>query len=126
MATAVHDQESGWMMLAREHAPTGHAVKERACVTSGDEHSFALNGGGVGPLDGDAMRGVLARKTECCRQASRSYLLHANETDAYERMPAVELWPKWLWQDTLHDGRVGPEIHEQPPLNYAFDDRNAH
>jgi hypothetical protein len=38
----------------------------------------------------------------------------------------MELRPKWLGEDALHQCGVCAEIDEQPPLDDAFDDWNAH
>jgi len=38
----------------------------------------------------------------------------------------MELGPKRRWQDSLHHRWLGPEIDEQPSLDSAFDDWNAH
>src|SRR5262245_2038898 len=114
------------MMLAGKHSSARDPVEERARITARNEHTFALNAGRIIPLDGDAMSGVLARQTENARQARGSNLFQADEADAHQRMSFVKLGSKRSWKDALHDGRISSEINEQPSLDCAFDDWNAH
>jgi hypothetical protein len=72
------------------------------------------------------MSRVLARQTKSARQACGPNLLQANEANANQRVPTMELGAKWLGQDALHHGGVGAEVYKQSPLNDAFDDWNAH
>src|SRR5687768_13305704 len=101
------------MMLAGKHAPSRDSIEKRTSVAARDEHALALKAFSIRPLDCDAMRGVLARQPQYSGQASRSYLLQANETDTDQRIPSMELGPKRLRKNTLHNCRVSSEIDQQ-------------
>src|SRR5260370_26613701 len=78
------------------------------------------------PFHGDAVSRVLRRETEGGGQRSRADRLQANETDARDSHAMDEFWSKWARQEPLEIGGLDAIIHEETPINGAFEARNIH
>src|SRR5260221_3372485 len=113
------------MMDAGKQSTANEDVELRRGVSPGNIDAFSIVAV-LFPLHRDTVSRILRRETEEGGQRSWADLFQANETDTGYSHSMDEFWSKWARQEPLEIGRIDTIIHEETPINGAFEGRNIH
>lgn len=119
------DREDRVMMDPGEHRSASQHIGPRVGVTPRYIDTFLLLPAML-PFDSDTVRGILRLDTKGTGHEPGPHVFQPDQTDTGYRVTICENRPKGFWQDFTHDIRINAVVGENPPIDDAVDDGDAH
>src|SRR5258708_5338016 len=113
------------VMDARKQPATNEGVEFRSSVSPGNIDTFSIFAM-LFPLYSNTVSRILGCEAKRGGQCSWADLFQANETDACHSHSMDQFWAKWGGQESLERAWIDTIIHEEAPINGAFEGRNLH